>query len=296
MRAFASILALALATAALAQERDPVRPGTVGEAPVAAAGSQAAPLAPDEALSHWRYALAAGVAGRFGGMRLVSARENRSVLLYFGGQADGAWTEGHGQAARLRVRLFTGGESELVVPSDGEVEAAYMLGRREFRFVVGRIEVARHPALALQTLAQAGTLPGFEGTVPLAWDTMRLTYLVAPVEAAWVYYYGGAHISNAPGWATESDRVSAASAARLRYTILLPASVLLSLQGDLLKLWHDADLFLSIEGSLGYQVLQRSTAFNLVARWSNYSRRGPTRGTTANEAEGMLLGTATLAF
>ena len=294
MESLASILALVLAAAG-AEQRD-LAPGTVGEAPVAAAGSQAAPLGPDEARSPWRFALAAGVAGRGGGMRLESAHENRSVLLYFGGQADGTWTEGHGQAARLRARLFTGGESELYVPSDGEVEAAYMLGRREFRFVVARVEVARHPALALQTLAQAGTLPSFEGTVPLAWDTMRLSYLVAPVEAAWVYYYGGAHIPNAPGWGKESDRVSAASAARLRYTIVLPASMLLSLQGDFLKFWHEADLFLSVEGSLGYQVLQRSTAFNLIARWSDYSRRGRARSTTANEAEVMLLGAATLAF
>ena len=296
MSVLASILALALAAAAGAREREPDRPGTLGEAPVASAGSQAAPLGPDEAVSPWRFALAGGVAGRLGGMRLESARENRSVLLYFGGQADGAWTEGHGQAARLRGRLFSGGESALYVPSDGELEAAYMLGRREFRFVVARVEVARHPALALQTLAQAGTLPCFEGTVPLAWDTMRLTYLVAPVEAAWVYYYGGAHLSNAPGRASEADGVAAASAARLRYTFLLPASVLLSLQGDLLKFWHEADLFLSVEGSLGYQVLQRSTAFNLIARWSGYSRRGPVRGTSANEAEVMLIGAATLAF
>lgn len=296
MRALASIVAFALASAAAAQERAPLRPGTVGDAPVAPAGSQAAPLRPDEALSNWRYALAAGVAGKFGGLRLESAHENRSVLLYFGGQADGVWTEGHGQAARLRARFFTGGESALYAPSDGDVEAAYMLGRREFRFVVGRVELSRHPALALQVLAQAGTLPSFEGTVPLAWDTMRLTYLVAPVEAAWVYYFGGAHLASAPGRGTESDRISAATAARLRYVILLPASVLLSLEGDLLKMWHEADLFLSVEGTLGYQVLQRSTAFNVVARWSDYSRRGPIPRATANQAEFMLLGVATLAF
>lgn len=297
MRALASIVlaAVALASSATAQERAPVRPDALGGAPVAPAGSQAAPLGADDA-SRWRYAPAAGLAGKFGGLRLESAHENRSVLLYFGGEADGDWGEGHGQAARLRARVFTGGESEIYLPSDGELEAAYMLGRREFRFVVGRVEVARHPALALQALAQAGTLPSFEGTVPLAWDTMRLSYLVAPIEAAWVYYYGGAHLSNAPGWSTEPDRVSAASAGRLRYTLLLPASVLVSLQGDLLKFWHEADLFLSLEGGLGVHILQRSASLDVIARWSNYSRRGPTRGTSANEAEVVLLGAASVAF
>jgi hypothetical protein len=61
-------------------------------------------------------------------------------------------------------------------------------------------------------------------------------------------------------------------------------------------MWHEADLFLSVEGTLGYQVLQRSTAFNVVARWSDYSRRGPIPRATANQAEFTLLGVATLAF
>ena len=40
------------------------------------------------------------------------------------------------------------------------------------------------------------------------------------------------------------------------------------------------DLLLSLEGGLGYQVLQRSTAFSLVARWNNYTRRGQAPGTS----------------
>ena len=102
---------------------------------------------PGRGLSHWRYALATGVVGKFGGMQLSDTRENPGVLLYFGAQADGLWTEGYGQAARLRLRMFTGGETEVYIPSDGDLEAAYMIGRREFRFVIGRFELGRYPAL-----------------------------------------------------------------------------------------------------------------------------------------------------
>ncbi len=40
----------------------PRKPGTIGEAPVAPAGSQAAPLHPDETLSHWRWLLVGAAA------------------------------------------------------------------------------------------------------------------------------------------------------------------------------------------------------------------------------------------
>jgi len=272
------------------------RPGTIGEAPVAPAGSQAAPLHPDEAYSHWRSAFATGITGKFGGMQLSSTRENPGVLLYFGAQADGLWTEGHGQAARFRLRLFTGGETEVYIPSDGDVEAAYMIGRREFRFVIGRFEVGRYPAIAIQALAQLGTLPCFEGSLSLASDTMRLYYFVSPIEGAWVYYAGGAHIKNSAALATESDRPAAATAARLRYTVLLPPSVLLSLQGDFVKMWQKPDLLFAAEGSLGYQVLQQSAVFNVAMRWNNYTRRGKTPDSSQSESELMLLGVASLVF
>jgi len=274
----------------------PKRPGTIGEAPVAPAGSQAAPLHPDEAYAHWRYSLATGVTGKFGGMQLTSARENPGVLLYFGAQADGLWTEGYGQAARFRLRLFTGGETEVYIPSDGDVEAAYMIGRREFRFVIGRFEVGRYPALAIEALAQLGTLPCFEGSLSLASDTMRLYYFVSPIEGAWVYYYGGAHIKNSAALATESDRPAAATAARLRYTVLLPPSMLLSLQGDLVKMWQKPDLLFAAEASLGYQVLQQSAVFNVAVRWNNFTRRGKTPDSSLSESEIMLLGVASLVF
>jgi hypothetical protein len=256
----------------------PRKPGTIGEAPVAPAGSQAAPLHPDERISHWRFALATGVSGKFGGMQLDADKKNPNVLLYFGGQADGLWTEGYGQAARIRVRLFTGGENEVYIPSDGDVEAAYMIGRREFRFVIGRLEVGRYPALGINILAQLATLPCFEGSLSLGKDSARLYYYLSPVEAAFVRYHGDAHIEHRAGWATESDVPVAASAGRIRYTALLPPSVLLSLQGDVVKAWSKSDLLLSAEGSLGYQVLDQSAIFNAAVRWNGYTRRGLERG------------------
>jgi len=272
------------------------KPGTIGEAPVAPAGSQAAPLHPDESIAHWRFSLATGVAGKFGGMQLEAARENPGVLLYFAGQADGLWTEGYGQAARFRARMFTGGETEIYIPSDGDAEAAYMIGRREFRFVIGRAEVARHPALGIEVLAQLSTLPCFEGSLPLYGDTMRLYYYLSPVGASFVRYYGGAHIDHSAAWASESDRPVASSAGRLRYTILLPPTILLSLQGDLMKMWDKADLFVAGEGSLGYQVLDQSAVFNATVRWANYRRRGLAPETTETEAEVLLLAVASLVF
>jgi hypothetical protein len=304
-----AILALAVAAAASAEVSPPLplppppegpgqarRPDTLGEAPVAPAGAQAAPLHPDEAVSHWRTAIASGVTGKFGGMQLTSAHENSHLLLYFGGQADGAWAEGLGQAARLRLRMFSGGESEIFLPSDGDAEAAWAMGPKELRFVAVRIEAARHPALALQTLAQLSTLPCFEGALSLAGDGMRLDYFVSPVEVAWVWYYGGAHITHSPGWPTETDRPSAASAARLRYSLLLPPAVVLSAEGDLVKLWGKADLFATAEGSVGWQILRRQAALQLTARYSAFRRRGQVPDTSATEGELVILTSATLAY
>jgi hypothetical protein len=314
MRLLPALLAAAVAFPAASQElppppRDRWRPAAraaspaepawtiaIGDAPVAPAGSQAAPLRPDEGISSWRYALSTGVAGKFGGMRISSARENPAVLLYFGAQADGAWTHGRGQAVRLRLRMFTGGEKGIYVPSDGDAEAAFMIGRPELRFVIGRVELARHPALGIQTLAQFATLPCFEGTISLAGDTMRLTYYVSPIEGAWVYYRGPAHIPHSAAWSTESDRPSAATAARLRHTVLLPPGVLLSLQGDLMKMWRQADLLLSGEGSAGFQILDRSAMVSLVVRATSYTRRGLAPETSERDAELLVLGVASLAF
>jgi hypothetical protein len=285
------------ATGSLPLHLRPGKPGTIGEAPVAPAGSQAAPLHPDETLAHWRFSLATGVAGKFGGLQLEDAKENPGVVLYFAGQADGLWTEGYGRAARLRVRMFTGGEDEIYVPSDGDVEAAYMIGRREFRFVIGRLELGRYPALGVQVLAQLATLPCFEGSLPLAGDTMRLYYYLSPVSAAWVRYYGGAHIRSEDPPPSETDSASAASTGRLRYTVLLPPSVLLSLQGDLMKMWNQPDLLLSAEASLGYQVLDQSAVFNVSARWNSYTRRSDASANTGeSESEMLLLAVASLVF
>ena len=70
---------------------------------------------------------------------------------------------------------------------------------------------------------------------------MRLYYYVSPVEAACVRYYGDAHIEHSAGWATSRSGPSPRRAARLRWTLLLPPSVLLSLQGDLVKMWNKPD-------------------------------------------------------
>src|SRR5512141_1467966 len=114
-----TLRALAVCAAVLAA---PAARAAPLDAPFAPAGSQAAPLAPDEARSPWRLALGTGLAGRLGGMRLTASRENPGVLLFFAGQADAAWSGRFGEAVRLRFRLFTGGERDIYVPSDGEVE------------------------------------------------------------------------------------------------------------------------------------------------------------------------------
>jgi hypothetical protein len=272
------------------------RGGVIGNGPVAFAGDAAAPLHVDESLSHWKTSLASGVLGRYGGHQISDQRENPSTLIYFGGEADGQWTESFSQAARLRLKLMTGGEDEIWIPSDGEVEAAYMIGHPEFRFVLARLEVARYPNLALQVLGQLATAPSVEGSIPLAGDRMRLYFYVSPVEMAYVYYYGGEHITGADPAPSESDAPAAATAARLRYTVLLPPSVLLSLQGDVLKMWKKPDLMLSAEGSLGYEVLDGSVVFNVAVRWTSYTRREAQIDATGTASDLKLMGMATLVF
>lgn len=266
------------------------------EAPLVPAGSQAAPLEPDASLSPWRLSLATGVAGRLGGLRLDPARANPAVLLFFAGQADGLWGRSWGQAARLRFRLFTGGETEIYVPSDGEVEAAYGVGPREFRFVVARVEAGRYPAIGLDVLAQAATLPSFEGSLPLAGEALRLDYSLSPVEAAFVRYHGAWHVPHGAAWESESDRPVASSTGRIRCTLRLPTAVALSLQGDLVKLWRRADLLVAAEGTLGYQALDGAALFSLSLRWNGYTRRGLAPGTSEAASEVLLVAGATLAF
>ncbi len=170
------------------------------------------------------------------------------------------------------------------------------VGRREFRFVIGRLEVGRYPALALNVLAQFATLPCFEGSLSLGGDTTRLYYYLSPVEAVFVRYFGDAHIIHHAGWPTESDTPVAGSSGRLRYTVLLPPSALLSLQGDVVKMWQKPDLLVSAEGSLGYQVLDQSAIFNVALRWDSYTRRGLNPDTSVTDSEILLLGIATLVF
>jgi hypothetical protein len=281
-----------------ADQRQAPPKGAIGEGPLAAAGAIGAGLHPDEHRSNWRYALASGVAGRFNGYQLHTDQANAGVLISFGGQADGLWTEGFGHAARLRFRLYTGGERIVFLPSDGEVEAAYALGRREFRFVVGRVEVARYPGLALQSLVQVATMPSFEGSVPVAGDKVRLFYAVAPVEMAWVWYYGRAHIEHSAAWTTETDHPDAASAFRARVTFNVPPSILLSLQGDYLKFWGSVDQLTAAEASAGMAVLERTVLINVSMRWESFTRRGDRDHPGTSESADQFIGqaAATLVF
>jgi hypothetical protein len=292
--------ATATAAAPAAQPRrhqDP--PGTIGEGPLAPAGVMAAPIQPDERVSHWSFALGSGIASRSGGYQIKQDQANASVLLYFSGQADGLWTEGTAMAARLRLRMFTGGDGTLFVPSEGEVEGAYMLGRREFRFVLGRLEAGRYPGLAVQALVQAATIPSVEGVVSLAGDKVRVFYGVTPVEAAYVWYLDSAHLDTSDGFTNENRNVEAATAVRLRATFLVPPSVLLSVQGDYLRMWGPGDQLKSVEGSAGYALLDKTVLLDLLLRWESYTRRSnslpPSDGMeTSDQLIGMVSATLVL--
>ncbi|MGB8931983.1 MAG: hypothetical protein WCC48_12115 [Anaeromyxobacteraceae bacterium] len=270
--------------------------GTIGEGPVAPAGSQAASLHPDEEIGHWRLALASGVLGRWGGGLVNPPDANSVPMLYFGGQADGVWTEGYGRGARVRLRMMTGGENAIFVPSDGDAEAAFMLGRREFRFVAARLEATRHTALGIQTLLQASTFPSIEGSVALSGDQLRVSYFVAPVEAAWVYYRGDNHLATWDATPQEHGIVSPTTGARLRFTGVAPPSVLLSIQGDLLKMWGVPDLLVSVEGSAGFAALENTVLFNVSLRWDHATLRGAVKGSshTYDQMLGMIIATLLL--
>lgn len=266
--------------AEIAQRKPKYVKGTIGEGPVAPAGAQTANLHPDEEVGHWRFALASGVVGRWGGDLVKPPEANSNVMLYFGGQADGLWTEGYGRGARFRLRMLTGGENVIFVPSDGDVEGAFMLGRREFRFVAGRLEAARHTALGIQTLLQAATFPSVEGSVSFSGDTMRLAYFAAPVEAAWTYYRGDNHLLRADATTQEFVNVYPATAARVRFTGVAPPSVLLSVQADFFKMWGVPDLLVGVEGSAGFAALENTVLFNVVLRWDHSTLRGPTKNSS----------------
>lgn len=289
LRTKTAALGLALALAGTGRAAD-LGPGEAPAAPVAAAGSIGAGLPPDAGRAPWRLALASGVAARFEGYQVDPDRRNATVLLAFGGQADGAWTDGYGRAARLRLRLLTGGERHLFLPSDGEVEAAFALGRPELRFVLGRAEVTRAPGLAIQALVQVATLPSFEGTLPLADGQGRLFYALSPVELAWVWYYDRAHLTHSAGWPTETDRPDAASAVRARASFELPPAVQLSVEGELLKFWAVADRLVALEGSAGVAVLDRTVLLAASLRWERFTRRGTTPG--SHPSDGQVVGQA----
>ncbi len=278
------------------RHKDP--PGTIGEGPLAPAGVMGAPIQPEEQVSNWSLALGSGVAGRWGGYQLQAGKPNASVLLYIGAQADGLWTEGTAQAARLRLRMFTGGDGVIFLPSEGEFEAAYMLGRREFRFVLARAEVARYPGLAVQALVQAATIPSVEGVFSAAGDKARLFYSVAPVEAVYVWYYGkDAHITHSATASNENAGVEAATAARLRATFMVPPSLLLSVQGDYMKMWGPGDQYKTVEASAGYALLDKTVLLDVLMRWESYTRRSqalPGTMQTADQLIGMASATLVL--
>lgn len=265
--------------------------GTIGEGPAAPAGSQTANLHPDEEIGHWRFALASGLIGRWGGDLVKPPDANAVPMLYFGGQADGLWTEGYGRGARFRLRMMTGGENVIFVPSDGEVEGAFMLGRREFRFVAGRLEAGRYTALGIQTLLQAATFPSVEGSIALKGDTMRVTYFVAPVEGAWTYYRSENHLARGDVTPQEHGSLYPATAARIRFAGVAPPAVLLSLQADFFKMWGVPDLLASVEGSAGFAALDNTVLFNVVLRWDHSTLRGPAKDSshTYDQMLGMIV-------
>ena len=227
--------------------RLPRRPGTIGEAPVAPAGSQAAPLHPDEAV------LALALRARDRRHRevrrdaaLEHAREPRASCSTSAGRRTASGPRATARRRGFRVRMFTGGENEIYIPSDGDVEAAYMIGRREFRFVIGRLEVGRYPALGVEALAQLATLPVLRG-VALA-RRRHDAALLLPSRRSRRRGSTTTAARTSTHSAAVADRVrpaaAASDAARLRYTVLLPPSMLLSLQGDLVKMWQKPDLLL----------------------------------------------------
>ena len=267
--------------------RHPDPPGTIGEGPLAPAGSMGAPIQPDERLGNWSFALGSGIGMRSGGYDKATT----TVLLYFGGQADGLWTEGTAQAARVRLRMFTGGDGSLFLPSEGEVEGAYMLGRREFRFVLARLEAGRYPGLAVQTLVQASTIPSVEGVLSAAGDKVRLFYNVAPVEAAYVWYVNDAHLNTSDGFVNENRNVEAATALRVRATFLVPPAVLLSVEGDYMRMWGPGDQYKALEASAGFALLDKTVLLDVLVRWESYTRRSNASATTSTmETSDQLIG------
>lgn len=272
----------------------------IREGAVTAAGSQAAPLHPDTAKGNWRYSAATGVAANFGGDTLDHthnpAQPNSTVLLFFGGQADGLWPDGFGRSARLRARLFTGGEGAIYIPSNGDVEGAFMLGRPQFRFVIARAEVSRNPKLGIQALVQAASLPCFEGSIPFNEDTMRLYYYVSPVEGAYAYYTDPYHLNGTADYPSETSKPSAATALRLRYSATLPPAFTFSAQGDFMTMWSAPDTLLALDGSVGYSVLDNSVLFTAHLRWDGYTLRGKTKGETTSFNTLTMLFVANLVF
>ena len=287
------------ATAAGRAPASPRRAGTIGEAPVAPAGSQAAPLHPDEASSHWRYSLATGVTGKFGGMQLTNARENPGVLLYFGGAGgrplDGGLRPG---GAAPPAACSRAARPRSTCRRTARSRRAYMIGRREFRFVIGRL---RDRAATRRSRSRRSRSSGRCRASRARCRSPRTrcgsTTSCRPSRRRGSTTTAARTSRTARPWATESDRPAAASAGRLRYTVLLPPSVLLSLQGDLVKMWQKADLLLAVEGSLGYQVL---AAVRRVQRRGPLEQLHPAgarrRGRPRARREIMLLGVASLVF
>ncbi len=125
---------------------------------------------------------------------------------------------------------------------------------------------------------------------------MRVDWFLSPIEAAWVRYRGAARVPSQPGWPSEADAVSAATAARVRVSGVFVPSVIVSAQGDLVKLWQRPDLLLSLEGSLGWEVLRRAATLGLTLRVDEFTRRGLEPGSSAEAWQLTALAVATLAL
>ena len=117
---------------------------------------------------------------------------------------------------------------------------------------------------------------------------MRVSYFVAPVEAAWAYYRGDNHIHRGAATPQEHLTVYPATAARIRYTGVAPPAVLLSLQADFVKMWGVPDLLVSVEGSAGFGALENTVLFNVALRWDHATLRDAGKG--SSHANDQMLG------
>ena len=58
---------------------------------------------------------------------------------------------------------------------------------------------------------------------------------------------------------------------------MVPPSVLLSVQGDFMRMWGPGDQLKSVEGSAGFALLDKTVLLDVLLRWESYTRRSNAR-------------------